>query len=484
MADPPAATLGDRLALRRRRRFVGRAPETELFRAALDSAEPPFSVLHIHGPAGIGKTSLLDVFAEVATGTGASVVRVDGRDLTPAPAAVLAALGEELEVPDGDGAILGPAPDRRVVLLFDTYEQLAALDDWLRTRLLPRLPATALTVAAGRSPPTPAWSADPAWRDLLRVISLRNLSPDESREYLLACGIDPAHHDRLVGIAHGHPLGLSLLADVVARGAPAGADPLTPDLVGTLVRRFVEAIPQAPHRRALEASALARVTTEALLRDVLGLPDTHEQFAWLRGLSFMESGPEGLFPHDLAREALDADLRWRDPEGYRRMYRGVRSHVNGRLKADRGRDQQAAIFDAKFLFRRLPGIPSPLDWGAWGRQFPEPAAPADRASILDLVGTWEGEESAAIAERWWTLQPEGFFVIRDQDGDVDGFLALLDLSRAPAADLAADPGARAAWEHAQRTAPPRPGETVTQTRFIIDRRTSGTRTSRRPACRG
>ena len=50
----------------------------------------------------------------------------------------------------------------------------------MRTRLLPRLPATALTVVAGRAAPDSAWRADPAWRELLRVVSLRNLSPEEA----------------------------------------------------------------------------------------------------------------------------------------------------------------------------------------------------------------------------------------------------------------------------------------------------------------
>jgi transposase InsO family protein len=58
--------LGDVLASRQRRRFVGRIAELELVRAALDAAEPPFSVLWLNGPGGIGKTSLLDVIAEQA----------------------------------------------------------------------------------------------------------------------------------------------------------------------------------------------------------------------------------------------------------------------------------------------------------------------------------------------------------------------------------------------------------------------------------
>jgi energy-coupling factor transporter ATP-binding protein EcfA2 len=463
-----AATLGDLLASRRRHRFVGRTSEVELFQLALESPDPPFLLLHLHGPPGIGKTSLLDVLAGLAADAGARVVRLDGHDLVPSPSAVLQALGV-LEVPEGEGAIAGLSDSGRLVVLFDTYERLSPLDDWVRTRLLPRLPATALTVVAGRAAPDSAWRADPAWRELLRVVSLRNLSPEESRQYLQACGVDPARHDPLVELAHGHPLGLSLLADVVVRGGEAATDPLTPDLVGTLLRRFVEIIPSGLHRRALEVCAPARVTTEALLREVLGLEDAHELFTWLRELSFVESGPEGVFPHDLARDALEADLRWRDPEGYRRVFRGVRSHINGRLRTSRGQEQQRAIADAKYLFRRLPGVGSPLDWEAWGQQYPEPARPGDREPILDLVLAWEGEASAAVAARWWERQPESFFVVRGQDGVVGGFLALLDLTRASTQDIEVDPGARAAWDYARQHAPPRPTETVTQSRFIVDR---------------
>jgi hypothetical protein len=463
-----AGTVGDLLASRRRRRFVGRTSEVELFQLALESPDPPLLLLHIHGPPGIGKTSLLDVLAGLAAEAGARVVRLDGRDLVPSPRAVLQALGV-VEVSEEEGAIAGLSDSGRLVVLLDTYERLAPLDDWVRTRLLPRLPATALTVVAGRMPPGSAWRADPAWRELLRVVSLRNLSPEESRQYLHACGVDRARHDQLVELAHGHPLGLSLLADVVVRGGEAATDPLTPDLVGTLLRRFVEIVPSGLHRRALEVCALARVTTEALLREVLGLEDAHEPFTWLRELSFVEAGPEGVFPHDLARDTLEADLRWRDPEDYRRVFRGVRAYVNGRLQTSRGQEQQHAIADAKYLFRRLPGVGSPLDWDAWGQQYPEPARPGDREPILDLVRAWEGLESAAIAARWWERQPEGFFVVRGQDGAVGGFLALLELTRASTQDIEADPGARAAWEYATRHAPPRPTEMVTQSRFIIDR---------------
>ena len=465
----PTGTVGDLLMSRRRTRFVGRASEVELFRVALDTPEPPFLLLHLHGPPGIGKTSLLDVYAGLAAEVGATVVRLDGRDLVPSTAAVLQVFDEGLELPAEDEPGAGPPGDGRLVVLFDTYERLAPLDDWIRTRLLPRLPENVITVIAGREPPGPAWRADPAWRELLRVVSLRNLSPEDSRQYLHGCGVEPARHDQLVELAHGHPLGLSLLADVVVRGGEAAADPLTPDLVGTLLQRFVEVVPSGLHRRVLEVCAIARVTTEGVLREVLGVEDAHDPFAWLRGLSFVESGPDGVFPHDLVRDALDADLRWRDPDSYRRVFRAVRGHINARLRTSQDEEQQRAIADAKYMFRRLPGVVSPLDWDVWGQQYPEPASPGDRDAILDLVLVGEGDASAAIATRWWEQQPEGFFVVRSPDGTIGGFLALLDLTRASPEDIASDPGASAAWDHARQQAPPRPTENVTLSRFVVDR---------------
>lgn len=460
--------LEDILNDRRRRRFAGRAAEIELFRSALASATPAFSVLYVHGPGGIGKTCLLEALHDMAVDTGARVIRLDGRDLSPSPGAVLEALGED-PVDPGAGALGGSDGGRRPVLMFDTYEQLAPLDDWVRSKLLPRLPASAITVIADRDPPSSAWRADPAWGDLLRVISLRNLSPEEACTYLRERGVDRHAHERIVQATYGHPLGLSLLADVLTRGGAMEIDPLAPDLVETLVRRFVEAVPSTRHRRALEVCAVARTTTEALLRHALDRDEVRDEFDWLRGLSFVRAGPDGLYLHELARDVLEADLRWRDPAGYGNVFRRVREYSLRMVRESTGRAQQRAIFDLKFLFRQLRSILSPVEWGSWGEYYPDRARPEDREPILGLVQEWEGPESAAIAERWLDHQPDAFFVVREFDGATRGVLAIVDLAAASAADRRADPGALAAWQFAQRSAPPRPGEALTQCRFVIDR---------------
>ena len=139
--------------------------------------DPPFSVLHVHGPGGVGKTSLLQALGAIAAGAGATVARLDGRDLDPSPVGVLEALAETLAIPTGDGPIGLPEGGGRLVLLVDAYEHMTALDHWFRARLIPRLPASAIVVIAGRDAPTRAWRGDPAWGALLRVVSLRNLDP-------------------------------------------------------------------------------------------------------------------------------------------------------------------------------------------------------------------------------------------------------------------------------------------------------------------
>ena len=173
---PPQALIGDRLRRARRRRFVGRAAERELFRTALAGDDPPFAVLFVHGPGGVGKSALLGAFAEDAVRAGVEVVRLDLRAVEPSPAGVEAALAGALGCTDPGWATELLRGARRVLLL-DTYEAAAALNDWVRERFPAALPAEVLVVIAGRYPPGAGWSGDVGWHDLLRVVSLRNRGP-------------------------------------------------------------------------------------------------------------------------------------------------------------------------------------------------------------------------------------------------------------------------------------------------------------------
>ena len=82
---PPASTVADRLKSARRRRFVGRAAELELFLGALAASEPQFSVLWICGPGGVGKTALMRALGEAAADADVPVVNLDVRTIEPSP---------------------------------------------------------------------------------------------------------------------------------------------------------------------------------------------------------------------------------------------------------------------------------------------------------------------------------------------------------------------------------------------------------------
>lgn len=446
-------SVGDVLQSRRLRWLVGRDVELESFETMLAADGP--AVVFVHGPGGVGKTSLLELFAELAAGLGVPVRRLDGRELSPTRSAVRE-------------AVSGFPTDGRQALVLDGFERLTPLESWFRDSLLPSLPASVVTVLAGRRPPDAGWRADPAWRDVLHLMALRNLDRKACESYLQQSRIDPALHDRIVEVTHGHPLALSLLVDVVSRGGRLEADPLEPDLVAVLLRQLLDVVPDADQRRALGVCALARVTTEPLLRAALDLDEADTVFEWLRGMSFIETTDHGLAPHDLARDALDADMRWRDRDDYTATFRRIVAYLVTQLETAVGPDQLRAILDAKFMHRHQPISEVWADWETFGRNHPEPARPEDRQAILEIVEAWEGRESAEIAARWLDRQPQGFAVVRQAEGQVRGVLGLVDLTAATQADLAMDPGAQAAWEHARRHCPPRPGELVTMSRFILD----------------
>src|SRR3954447_18403892 len=466
---PPASTVAERLKRARQRRFVGRAAELELFLSALAAPEPPFSVLWIYGPGGVGKTALLAALAERAAGAGVGAVSLDLRAIEPSPPAFMAELGRARGLP-GEAALAGGEP---VVLLLDTFEAAVGLEDWLREQFLPALPACALVVVAGRTGPGEAWRRDPGWGELLRVASLRTLGPDDARAFLRGAGVAEEQQGWMLELSHGHPPALSLLVDVLSQ-RPADAGPLelgaAPDVVAQLVESFLAGLPSPRHRLALDSVAHARVTTAGLLGSVFGDRQGEELFAWLRGLSFMESGPDGLFPHDLVREVLDADLSRRDPAAYREVHRQLRQALVKRVLGREGRDRWRALADLMYLHRANPAASAVWDWKSLGAVYADGLrGDGDARAIVAMVKRYEGAESAAIAKHWLERQPAGFYVVRGHGPDLLGFAAHIALHEAGAEDFERDPGARAVWAHAQGHAPPRPGDEVLLVRFVMDR---------------
>ena len=463
--------LAARLSAERRRKFVGRIAERDLFRSALAADEPPFNVLYVFGSGGVGKTTLLREFAGICKEAGVPVSYLDARNLEPSPDSFTGAVWSALGLAERDSPFEALGSGLRVVLV-DTYETLAPLGAWMSEVFLPRLPGNLLLVLAGRNAPDPSWRIDPGWQRLVRPLHLKNLSREESQTYLLRREVPPDQHKDILDFTHGHPLALSLVADVFVQRSGVRFRPAeTPDVIKTLLEQFVQQVPGPAHRTALESCALVRYTTEPLLSHMVTMPEVHELFEWLRTLTFVESGPLGLFPHDVAREALVADLRWRNPDWYAELHHRARNYYAARLKQTHGREQQRVLFDYAYLHRDNAMIRPFLEWQEAGITAPEAMSEEDRPALEAMVEEHEGLESARLAAYWFERRPEGVVIYRDIEQRPAGYLMKVALHETTAQDRDVDPAVETAWRYLERHVPLRPGEKATLFRFWVARDT-------------
>lgn len=449
--------LGRRLAEARTRAFVGRGQERTRFAAALTGGENSPSVIYVHGPGGIGKSSLLRQWAQEALGAGRAVVQLDGRTVGRSPA--------EFE----DAARPALAAER-AVLLVDSFEHCQWLETWLRDLFLPRTPQGMLAVIAGRQAPGTEWAVDPGWAAALDVVELKELNRRDAGDLLTYYRVLPDRHNCVIRFTGGNPLALSLAAAVEATG-PVTSEPWSPSaqVLETLMAGLIGKVPSAAHRRALEVAAQTHTTTEELLASVLPGEDAYTLFSWLREQPFMEAIPEGLYPHDAARETLAADLRWRSPGAYLEMRDRILTEHLREVREGPPRHAMAALGRAFFLFRDSPKVREVYSWPHSGQVHSDPLRPDDIDTVLALATQAEGEESAELVRYWTRRQPEAFSVFRLMDtGRTVAFTAQLVLPAPPdATDVATDPAVAAAWDYCNRTAPVRAGEHIVITRFLV-----------------
>ncbi|MEU2787838.1 hypothetical protein [Streptomyces sp. NPDC007100] len=454
--------LGDRLVAAREEGFAGRRGEAAAFGALLAAGRG--AVVYVHGPGGIGKTTLLHHFAQLARRAGrpavwleAAEVRADGREL-----------GER--VPD--------RPD--LVLFIDGLDDPREARDTVHRELLPRLPADALVALAGRTAPPLSWRLDPAWQGLLHLLPIGPLDEADSRDLLTRRGVPRAVQDRGLAFTRGYPLALALVADVAAHGGEAVGPGPSPQIVRALLTSLLEAVPTPLHRAALEACAQVLSTTEPLLAALLEVGDARPYFDWLCGLSAVESGARGVYPHDLVRDALDAELRWRDPERRAALHRRASAYYQRLFtQADDRARQRAVLADFAYLHRDSPVVGpllEPVARGAAGAArldrltvSPGPVAGGELVEACTIAAIHEGIEAARLVHDW-SLCPEAeTYTVRGPDGVAAGFYTLIRLAGTPPRGGPDDPAVRAACGWLAAHGALRGGEQALLVRFWMSR---------------
>lgn len=209
------------------------------------------------------------------------------------------------------------ASEKRLVVIFDAYEMMDALNTWVRDEFIAGVGEYALIIIVGRNRLRgTGWEK---YNLIMRQIELKCFSNEDAREYLKRKGIiDERTIHEIIDIGDGHPLALALLSDLVARlhVTPLSKVPNHRNVIDELIKRIVSNVVSSDLRLALEACAILRYFNEDSLGYILKLDDVTDIFSKIRGFSFVKQHSKGLALHDAVRESLLEDLQWRSPARY------------------------------------------------------------------------------------------------------------------------------------------------------------------------
>ncbi len=209
----------------------------------------------------------------------------------------------------------------RFIFMFDTYERIGTLDEWVRERLLPRLGKRTLMVIAGRySIEEIGWQK---YSSLMWQLDLPLFSGNELREYLEKKGVtDTRVATRLADRTDGHPLILSMFAELAAHGKVTGIDLNRSAESKNVIQQLLKSIKERVAENlqtALEICAILRVTNEDSLAYMLDHHDPHDvasTFDQVRAFDFVKVRPNGIALHDTVWAAMNEELSWRSPAHY------------------------------------------------------------------------------------------------------------------------------------------------------------------------
>jgi DNA-binding CsgD family transcriptional regulator len=414
-------------------------------------------MLYVWGPAGIGKTSLLDEMARLAERHSVVCTRFDARLLGIATS-------------DGGNPLWQLQKNRAPqVVLFDQFERLDSLEPWLRKQLLPSLPRETLVVLASRRQPSLDWTLH-GWSSFMRVLELTELTESEARDLLTLRGVAAQEHAAAARIAGCSPLPLALACDVFDQAPVLHFDDFERSGIAGLAAALLGATSGDPRRhRALGLCAVARFTTLELLEREFPRPTARELHAWLERLSFVRESPRGLVPHPLVRRAILDELRRHHPSAYLAFERELRAFYA--YKAATVDDRGSWVLDRMWLDRDVSGISPYLDPSDGEMPAFTRAAPEHHPRILELIEQHEGIDSARIGAQWLGALPHSFEVHQGPTEPVSAMLSTVVLGRDTALTAkVADPLLELASRHARSRVRFSEGESAILFRYCLTAR--------------
>ncbi|MCL6445083.1 MAG: hypothetical protein K6T83_16790, partial [Alicyclobacillus sp.] len=310
--------------------IVDRTNEVQPFRDWLSNSRPLTSIWSICGIGGIGKTTFLGQIQASALAQGVPCACVDGhlhfQNMRDVLVYILTQLNipqihEQLSLQDMIGCLVNYAVEHKLLILFDHFEEMMPLEPMVRTDLVASLPVTGVLMAfASRQPLPMRWWTDPGLMALMNRVTLGNFTWEQSMDYTRRAGITQANVQQQISRqTSGYPLALAFTVQSLLQQTKceemeklASMQEISADLIREVV----------PHLSDLvEGLAFVRTATQDLLSEVLEDDVPTAYFRELGRLSFVRATPTGLVIHDVVRSYLLEDLKVRNPQRFRKLFR-------------------------------------------------------------------------------------------------------------------------------------------------------------------
>ncbi|MBP1989174.1 helix-turn-helix transcriptional regulator [Paenibacillus eucommiae] len=331
--------------------LVGREKEVLFFLERLKAEQPSEArIVNIYGTGGVGKSFLLGEFRRLAVHAHISFLLVDCRVTPRNPPEFCLHLLRALRYPVHRlgkkqmqigilteiclEALQKTTAQGKVVLAFDTFEEIGELEHWLRDEILAYLNSDILVIISGRFPLQGTWRSSPAWRQFIHRLPLAELEYDAVKQYLLRSGIERQemiHH--IWSQTKGHPLTLSLLVSTTLKQAlQKSAKTDEGEVFAQVVNTWLKEVPDPDMRELVEGAAVLRHFNQELLSFVLEKQVTTDQFLKLTRYSFVQRVDRGWLLHDLLRDAIGNEMQMRAPEYFDRLWKRCILHYYRMIK--------------------------------------------------------------------------------------------------------------------------------------------------------
>jgi DNA-binding winged helix-turn-helix (wHTH) protein len=411
-----ATTIGGLIRQGRRIALAGRAAELRLLRQVTAAGGPV--VAYIHGPAGIGKTTLVSALDACLEDDGVRRLHIAAGAVEPSPTAILTALGRvvdhETRTVAELAAALASVKDVTVVMVddVDTWRLAAS---WLRTDLLPALPASARFVLAGTVPPPPAWSIE--YGQYFLDIRLGALARAESDAAVAAAGLSADIAERIWLLSGGHPLGLRMAIHAARSGSLGTARD-----AGELANAILHAIGDSDLRRAVEACALVRRANRALMSAILETkePIPLSLLEAVEALPFAKRDAEGIYIAEPVRRAIVDWMSGVEAERYQLWRKTAADWIVSRLRAAGRSGRWRHMADLLHLLEQ-PALRNAFFPPEEEAPLVEPARAGDFGQILEIAELRNGPDERPRIEVWARRLPHRFSVARGSGGEVLAF---------------------------------------------------------------